>query len=68
MQGASGFHGSSASMTPSSAGNTCVCIFNVHTDHIGDLVQMHILISRSKVGLEILLPGVGNTVLKWEVL
>ena len=45
-----------------------MCIFNVHTDHIGDLVKMHILISRSKVGLEILLPGVGNTVLKWEVL
>ena len=45
-----------------------MCVFNVHTDHMGALVKMHILINRSKVGLEILLPGVGNTVSKWEVL
>lgn len=40
----------------------------MHTDPMGALVKMHILINRSRVGLEILLPGVGNTVSKCEVL
>ena len=38
----------------------------MHTDHMGALVKMHILVNRSKVGLEISLPGVGNRVSKCE--